>query len=102
MVGGTRHTFTVPTTDRALVTDFVKRKRRELERQHARRVAGYQASLRFSELLDAFEREDLPTLAPGAQEAYGDTIAPVRDYFVGELGDPAVDAIQARDPRLYG
>jgi integrase len=97
MVGGTRYRFTIQTTDRALVADFVKRKRAELTRQHARRVAGFRSAMRFSELLDAFEREDMPTLSPGAQEAYSDSIAPIRDYFVTELGDPAVDTIQARE-----
>ena len=97
MVGGKSHRFTLPTTDRVIVADFAKKKRAELERVHARRLAGHVEPLKFSELLDAFEREDVPTLAPGAQAAYGDTITVLRDYFVADMSDPAVHAIQARD-----
>lgn len=95
MVGKRRFRFTLPTTDRAEIVAFVKRKRAELERLHARRLLGFETGSPFSELLAAFEGEDIPLLSPGARTAYAESIAPIRKYFVGELGDPAVDAVQA-------
>jgi integrase/recombinase XerD len=96
MVGRKRHYFTLPTTDRAAIADFTKRKRAELERQHARRVVGFETGSPFSALLTAFEVEDVPMLAPGARTAYAESIAPIRKYFVEVEADPAVDAIQAK------
>lgn len=97
MVGRKRYSFTIETTDRALVKAFVKQKRAALERRFARHTAGLDGSMPFSELLDAFDEEDVPTLAPGAQAAYRDSLAPIREYFVGDLGNPSVDAIMARE-----
>ena len=79
-----------------MVKDFVKRKRAELEREHARHVAGYQSGVAISTLIDAFEKENVPVLAPGAQEAYKDSLKTIRLYFKTEVGDPTVESIQAK------
>jgi integrase len=100
-VGNKRHRFTLPTHDRAMIRDFVKRKRAELEREYARRLAGVTTGVAISTLIDRFEKEDLPALAPGAQSAYRDSLAPLRVYFVEELQDLAVDAVRPKHVEGY-
>ncbi len=97
MVGKERHSFTLPTTDKAEIAAFVKRKRAELERAHSRRALGLATGVRMSELFDQYERETMPTLAPGAAESYADSLMPLRQYFVTELGDPTVESIRTKD-----
>jgi integrase len=94
MVDGVHHRFTLPTTDKALIREFTKKKRKELVEAHARRLAGIVTGTPISALFKAFEDEDIPTLAPGAQAAYADSLAPLREYFVTELHDIAVDVVR--------
>ena len=44
---------------------------------------------------------DLPALAPGTQDAYRDSLKPLRAYFVSELGNPSIDAVHARHVRDF-
>ncbi len=94
-VGGERHYFTLPTLDRKAAEGFARDKAAELEKQHERQAAGMPGPMRFSALLAKFEAEEVPTLAPGTQRTYADSLKPIRAYFVGKIGDPTVDQIRA-------
>jgi integrase len=50
----------------------------------------------MSALIAKFEQDELPVLAIGASEAYGDSLKPIRRYFVEQIGDPCVDSVQTR------
>jgi integrase len=84
-------------TDRKLVEKFAREKHRELERQHERVAAGLPGGVRFSALLELFESQELPTVAPGTQRAYRKSLAPIRAYFVEQRGNPEMSAIQPKD-----
>jgi site-specific recombinase XerD len=94
-IGGKRHYYTVRTTDRRAAERLAREKYHELERRQDRRAAGLPGAIRVSALLEQFENEVLPTLAPGTQRSYRDTLKPVRVYFITKSGDPRVDNIHA-------
>src|SRR5690348_10086736 len=96
MVGGVQHSFTVEAPDRKAVEAFAKSKRAELEKDHKRTLSGFESGVRFSALLDRFERDVLPALAQGTQNAYRDSTKVLRAYFVDETGDPAIESLQAK------
>lgn len=101
-IAGERHYFTLPTTVRAEAVEFAKKKFAELtETARRRALAGIEGRMRFSALLEAFEHDALPALAPGAADAYRDSLKTVRPYFVEELGDPLLEAIQPRHIEAY-
>jgi site-specific recombinase XerD len=95
-VGGERYSFTVLTSDRREAEKFARDKCRELEEGHRRRSLGLPDAIAFSELLALFERDTVPTLAKGTQDAYRDSLKPIRQYFLAQLGDPLVMDIGAK------
>ena len=95
-VGGKRHYFTVPTTDRSLAERFAVDKGAELSRQLDRTRRGLSAGVAVSALFELFETQELPPLAKGTQDAYRDSLKAIRFYFLGELGDPALERIHAK------
>ena len=106
-LGGQMHRFNFkphtgsPATDRKLVEKFAREKHRELERQHERLAAGLPGSVRFSALLELFVSQELPTVAPGTQRAYGKSLSPIRAYFVDQRGDLEVSAVQPQDVAAF-
>lgn len=92
-------------TSRKEVEEWTWRKHAELKEEAetaARRGAdGTPDSVPFSDLVARFRAERLPTLAPGTQAAYEDTLKPVTAYFVGQLGDPMVEDIRSRHVKDY-
>ena len=100
-VGAKRYSFTVPTTDRREAEKFAREKCRELEDGHRRRTLGLPDAILFSELLTLFERDTIPTLAKGTQSAYGDSLKPIRRYFLEVLGDPIASDIGAKHIASY-
>src|SRR5690348_1334926 len=96
MVGGVQHSFTVEAPDRKAVEAFAKSKHAELEKKHARTANGFESGVRFSALLDRFERDVLPGLAAGTANAYRDSTKVLRVYFVDDLADPAIETLQAK------
>ncbi|GAC1613801.1 MAG: site-specific integrase [Gemmatimonadaceae bacterium] len=100
-VGGKRHLFTVPTTDRLAGKQFAAQKFEELRKSAERRAVGLPGAIRCSELFDLFERQQLPTVSRGTQEAYLDSLKPIRSYFVDQLGDRPVDQVHAKDVSGY-
>jgi hypothetical protein len=105
-VGGRRHRFTFPPgTSIKAVRRFAVEKERELKleaaKQQKREGRGVGTTTRMSELFDLFERESLPTLAQGTQDAYRDSLKLFRRYFVQQLRDPAVDAVGGRDVEAF-
>jgi integrase/recombinase XerD len=100
-VGGVRHYFTIPTADRRGAEAFAIEKHRELARQAGRHGHGLPSALTCSALFDRFERQELPALAEGTQDAYRDSLKPIRGYFVDEMRDPPIDAVHARHVRDF-
>jgi integrase len=100
-VDGKLHRFTVPTTDRRVAQASARQRLAELHRERDRRLAGLPDVVRMSGLLDEYKRTELPTLAPGTQRSYGDSLKPIRQYFVDEAGDPAVDKVRGKQVNDY-
>lgn len=100
-VGGQRYRFTIPSSDRRVAEDFARRKYRELEDTLRRKAAGFDTGVLVSSLLSTFVDQEIPRLAPGARTAYAESIKPIRQYFIDELGDPTVDSVQAKHVVAY-
>jgi len=96
-VGGQYHTYTIRTTKRTEAEAWARKKYEVLERQARRQADGLAVGVRMSDLLDYFEAERLPRLAPGTQGAYGDSLKPIRTYFVERLSDPELERIRRAD-----
>ncbi|HUK20581.1 MAG TPA: tyrosine-type recombinase/integrase [Gemmatimonadales bacterium] len=94
-IGGRRYRYTLETANRKEAETFARNKYAELEQQHQRRGAGFPGPLPCSELLTQFEKEEMPTKSPGCRRSYRCSVKPIRQYFVTELGDPAVDQVRA-------
>src|SRR5688500_17894341 len=90
--GGKRHTFTLPTTDRREAGEFAQRKHLELQGAVGRVRRGLPGRLPVSGLLDKFQAERLPHLAPNTQKTYKLSLATFREFF-GQLGDPPVSEV---------
>lgn len=79
-------------TTRKDVEEWVWRKHdelREAAKREARRDAlGEPEAMTFSELVERFREEVLPTLAKGTQRSYEETFGPAEEFFVDRLGDP--------------
>lgn len=91
--GGIRHTFRLDTFDKKASEKFAREKLRELQKQLDRTKIGLAGVTKFSALLAAFRRDDLPTLAAGTQRSYKDSLAPVETFFTTEMRDPSLDKI---------
>jgi hypothetical protein len=78
-----------------------QRDRRARATADRRAAAGIEGRMRLSALLETFEKDALPALALGAADAYRDSLKPIRRYFVDDLGDPVLDAIQAKHIDAY-
>src|SRR5262245_36262381 len=88
-VAGERHYYQFET--RAEAEDFA-----DPERKRLRRLAetGAPSELRMSELLDRYERSQLPTKAPNTARSYKADLAALRRYFVDERGDPKANGVR--------
>ncbi|MBM4182899.1 MAG: site-specific integrase [Gemmatimonadetes bacterium] len=82
------------------VEEWTFRKHAELvedaENAAKREALGTPEAKTFSELLDRFRSEVVPTLAEGTQAAYEDTFKPAREFFFDQLGDPLLEDIRSR------
>jgi site-specific recombinase XerD len=94
-VGGVYHRFTIPTTERTDAEAWARKKYEELDRQALRRADGLPTGIRVSDPITYFENERLPRLAPGTQGAYGDSLKPIKLYFVEKIGNPPLDRIRS-------
>jgi integrase/recombinase XerD len=86
---------------RADVEEWTWRKHAELVKQAKREAAGAVGRMRFSELLDEYERDQLPRLAENTRKTYSVSIAAFRAYFVNALGDPDLDRIRPPHVRQF-
>jgi integrase/recombinase XerD len=93
-VGGVYYRFTIGTPERTEAERWARQKYPELERQHGRIADNLPVNVRFSSLLDYFEGQKLPRLAPGTQEAYRDSLKPIRTYFVDVQRDPTLERMR--------
>jgi integrase len=92
--GGTRYTYTVPTTDPREVREYAKKKDAELDRlRHRVRLPG---RMRFSALLAKYEAQGLPRAA-SSQRTYKLCLDAYRAFFVDQGRDPYVDTIEPED-----
>ncbi|CAN5872028.1 site-specific tyrosine recombinase XerD [soil metagenome] len=99
--GGVRHTFRLDTFDKKASEKFAREKLRELQKQHDRGRMGAAGVTKFSTLLDAYLRDEMPTLAAGTQRSYRDSFSLIREYFVDELRDPSLDRIGTKEIKGY-
>ncbi|GIW51202.1 MAG: integrase [Gemmatimonadales bacterium] len=100
-VGGKYHRFTIRADTKREAEDWARRKYEELVRQVDRVRRGIAVGVRMSDLLNYFETERLPRLAPGTQAAYIDSLKPIEAYFVERLGDPRVEDVRTADIADY-
>ncbi len=101
MVEGKRHTFSLKGCTRAQAEDVARQKYEGLQRRTERARYGLPLSTGFSELLALYEKDELPTLAPGTQRSYEDSLKPIRHYFVDELADPEIEQIRKPHIKQY-
>jgi site-specific recombinase XerD len=87
-VAGVRHTFTLPGVSRRDAEEFADRNAERLREQANRARLGLPGAMPFSALLDRFEAERLPLLAPNTQRAYRGSLARFRSYFCGDRRQP--------------
>lgn len=66
-VGGKRYRFTCNTTDKRTARKYAEQRLNELEARHNRGLVGLPDPVRFSEVLDRYERTELPKLRPASQ-----------------------------------
>ena len=88
-VGGSSHSFNLKGVTRHEAEQFAREKHQELLRQEQRAELGFTTGMLFSELLTLFRADYIPTLAPGTQQAYAESLKPIEHYFVKELRDPS-------------
>lgn len=106
-VGGERYQFGPRSTPelgsmtRGRAEEWMLRKRGELLKRAQRATEGLSTGGAFSALLEQFEAEEMPTLTPGTQKSYRDSLGPIQTYFVGTVGDPALDKIHAKHIKSY-
>jgi integrase len=91
---GKRHKFLLKTRDKRMAEAFARVKFAELAKQVEREQDGLPGPVTVTALLDQYEREELPKLAPGTQRTYRVTLAQVRVFFTGALDLP-VDRVRA-------
>jgi site-specific recombinase XerD len=90
--GGERHAFTLATRDRREAEEFAQKKHQELQQAVGRVRRGLPGRVPVSELLDKFEAQRLPPLAPNTRKSYKHSLAMFRRFF-GQLGDPLVTEV---------
>ncbi|MCH7473465.1 MAG: tyrosine-type recombinase/integrase [Gemmatimonadetes bacterium] len=97
-VGGKRYRFTCNTTDKRTARKYAEQKLNELDARHNRGLVGLPDPVRFSEVLDRYERTELPKLRPASQRRTAGIVAQARTWFVsGPLKDPQLTCIQPND-----
>ena len=94
--GGKRHGYTLRDTDRAGAERFAREEHDKLQGRVKRQRAGLPGPMRLSGLLDKFEADRLPALAPRTRETYAASLARFRDFFTTR-GDPMVEDVRAGD-----
>lgn len=92
-VAGEYHSFTVRGT-KLQAQNFATEKYAELSGDADRVKVGLPGRVTMSQLIDEFEKFELPTRAPGTQKSYKGSCDTFRRYFVEQLGD-----LGARDVR---
>ncbi|MCZ6918294.1 MAG: tyrosine-type recombinase/integrase [Gemmatimonadetes bacterium] len=100
-VGGTRHVLTLRTSDRKEAVRFVRSKHVELETDAERDAEGMPGQVTMKALFDQFELEVMPTLSPGGQRSYADSLLPLRIYFVDEGTNQRVDQVKPKHVHGY-
>ncbi len=100
-VGGKYHQFTLRTLDRREAEQFSRSRHAELERQVERQELGFPGPLHVSELLRRFESEQLPTLSPGCQRSYRESLKVIRAYFVIDRRDPTLDLVRTESVESF-
>src|SRR2546426_888800 len=97
-VDGKRYRFTCRTADKATAREYANQRAKKLADRHNRGLTGLPDPIRVSEVLDRYEREDLPKLRPSSQRRAGGIVAQARSWFVsGPLRDPQVAHVRPAD-----
>ena len=61
----------------------------------------YASHVRISELIDHYQSNEVPLLAPSTRRSYGYSLVPIRWFFVDNLGDPLLDRVTSAHIRQY-
>ena len=91
---GARHRFLVNTRDERAAEQFARTKYAELTKQAERQRDGLPGPVKISALIDQFERDELPRLAPNTARTYKVTLKEARKFFSGTL-DLSIDRVSA-------
>jgi site-specific recombinase XerD len=100
-VKGRTQTFTLRGVTREEAKAVAKQKTKELERRVVREEHGLPTTPRFSELLVTYEESYLPSLAPGTQRAYRESLKPIALYWKTHLSDPHIDQVYSHQILAY-
>jgi integrase len=87
------HRFTVATRDKKLAEKAAEQRYVELREAAARKAVGLPDAVTFSAFVDLYIREELTKTSTGTQACYGDSLAPLRKFFVDTLGDPLIGSV---------
>lgn len=92
--GGQRHTYTLADVERPEAARFARRQAEKLRAQLKRQRLGLPGPMPVSALLDKFESDRFPVLAPRTRETYAASLAIFREFFA-KKGDPLVEEVRA-------
>ena len=82
------------TTDKKTATKRARERYRELEARHERRCDGLATDVTVGEVFARYATDKLPRKAPGTQRTYLECLKPLREYFVGQCRNPAVEKVR--------
>lgn len=100
-VDGTRHTFTLKDVSRKEAEQYAKDQHEKLSDQAKRRKLGLPVGVLFSELLEKYESDALPLVAPRTRVTYQQSLDRIREFFVGKRQDPPVADVRPGHIREY-
>ncbi|MFC1662050.1 tyrosine-type recombinase/integrase [Gemmatimonadota bacterium] len=100
-VGNERHAFTLRNVGQREAEAFAREKHQELSQAAKRRTDGLPSLVPMSSLLERFNADYMPTLAPGTRASYRDSLKPIRVFFLDILGDLPLEKIHARHIQQY-
>jgi integrase len=85
---------------KANLTDDMKVEFTELLTQYRKKGAGA-LQVRFSELLDRFEKEKMTTFSEMGRRSYETALRMLRQYWVDKMGDPLIHSIDSADVATF-
>ena len=101
-VGGRRFRFSCDTDNKETAREVARQRVQELKARHDRGLTGLPEPVRFSGVLQRYEREYLPRLRPTAAKRTRVVLAQARRFFVdGPLADPLIQRVTPADVQAF-